>query len=553
MNQNSRSTVWVDIIKGIDTFTPHLRQMRSLVDGLGQGFGAALAFTGVQGVVSQIQGLNSAIQQAASTQTQALATASDLGQRLGVSFGDAQKLVADTQKQISNIAASLPGVNSQYQAILDGITATVGKFAQGDTNTFKDIALDLTKRAGVLAAIRQVNANDAGSALNRLLAGTVGFQEAVGTLDLFQKNPQFIDALKQQAELLKVNVTDWKKLSDQTRLQIVQQALKVSTPDSLLGQFTNTVDSQLQTIQASLFDQRTGLFGWLRELPKLGNRTGLDSVQGFLTAFTDFSKTLGKAVNRLGLTFDPMEGISRFIDQVSNIFGFFDTMLKFPELEFAKVFQDFFNPEQLGRSISDVVNRLASALDSINWNQVSRNIIIVLDSAWDSLAVAMRDIDWGIVSRALGKITVSAIGLLAASIPSGLIGQVKLFVAFFQGIGEAIGRGLKDIGSDFVRDINDTWDGFIKTIKDAVTGLVPNLSGGTNLVGTVVKGAQEVTKVGQGLLNPSSDQNQKSDKQASVFSPTLQFSVPSGDPATIAREVLAQLNQMYQDFQGGLA
>ncbi|MHC5778006.1 hypothetical protein [Nostoc sp.] len=50
---------------------------------------------------------------------------------------------------------------------------------KGTSENAKDDVMELTKRFGVLASIRGVDANMGGSALNRVASGTMGIGEAL--------------------------------------------------------------------------------------------------------------------------------------------------------------------------------------------------------------------------------------------------------------------------------------------------------------------------------------------------------------------------------------
>lgn len=309
-----------------DLGTPTLNRFRSNVTGAGSAWtsfvgnlASGVVIRGLEAATDGVRGLTGAILDGALIQTQNLASASDIALNLGVPLKDAQGIVTDTQVQIANIAAALPGVTRDYQQVFNGVSGAIADQFRGDTETFQAVSIDITKRVGALSAIRGTDASMSASAITRLLAGTAGFGE-ISQVDILQKNPQLVKNIRARAAELGVEMGNWKNLAADTRLDIVSTALKIAAPDSFLESFTGTFESMLEGMKTAVFDPTVGTFGVLRVIAERGGRNVMDSARSALGQFLALSQEVGQLLDRSGLSFDPMAGVIDFLDGVTGLF-----------------------------------------------------------------------------------------------------------------------------------------------------------------------------------------------------------------------------------------
>lgn len=369
----------------------------------GPAFWANFASQGAFAVLGQLQnalaGLTGKLMEAAKMQTQFIASASDLGSGLKIGMPESIKLQEQTQIEVSRIAAQLPGDNKNYLALFQGITPSISSINQGNPERFREQALDITKRAGVLSAIRNIDPGFSGIALNRFIAGNMGFNESMQA-DIFQKNSVFQQALRDILDNLGVSTKDWKKLTTQQRYAITQAALKVATPDSLVREFQGTAEEVIQRINTDLFDPLIGAFGFMRRVGEMGNRRVVDAFTQFLQNW----EALGRQfLEKTGLKFDPMAWLIKGLDKLADIASGFSVFLD--KVKLPKNFMDFSgfmgaSGVEMGAIVTRLNSWLVKMFEDIPWYEATQSITRFLVSTgltidwprvvWDGFVLALR-------------------------------------------------------------------------------------------------------------------------------------------------------------------
>ena len=391
--------------------------------------GASAITQGVQMIGGGIQAAIGNIQTAARTQINDLALAGDLASQLGVNFNKAKGLVAETADEISKMAEQLPGENKDYNAIFNQISATVAGNSKGDISKFKEESMELTKRFGILASIRGLDANQSGSAINRALAGTMGLRE-VFQIDIFQKFPLLQKNITDQLKAMGKGTDSWMKLTNETREKILLNGAKGAVTDDTVNSFSGTVDSMMAEAKAYLFDERRGMFGFLKKLPGMQDRSAMDAVQGSMMSFKGLLESLGSLGNRFGLNFDPMEGVIRTFDWFSDLAGTVNGVLNG---EKSATISDFFI--NTNRSLIDgfnrIVNKFSDINKTVNWGDFGKQIGRTLTV---SITEWITRLDWGAI----------AVDILSLA-KSSLEFQAGLVYGSIQGLFESITNTIRNI------------------------------------------------------------------------------------------------------------
>lgn len=180
--------------------------------------------------------LTNALGSAARAQTMMIASASDVAVNMGISQKDGQDLYQRIEAQLARDAAALPGNTQDYGAVFNGIAPSISRVLAGDESAFERVSADIAKRTGVLATVRGADPTMAGSAINRAISGTSGLGE-LRQIDIFQKSGAFQLAIEDGLAAMGATADQWKELTGEQRLKIIQDALKRATPDAMLAEF----------------------------------------------------------------------------------------------------------------------------------------------------------------------------------------------------------------------------------------------------------------------------------------------------------------------------
>ncbi|MDZ8090457.1 MAG: hypothetical protein RMZ42_00690 [Nostoc sp. DedQUE05] len=483
--------------------------------------GASAIAQGVQMVGSGIRAAIGSIQTAARTQINDLALAGNLATQLGVNFGKAKGLVADTSIEISKMAEALPGENADYNAIFSQISATVAGNARGDLGKFKEDAMELTKRFGVLSSIRGLDANQSGSAVNRALAGTMGLSE-VFQIDIFQKYPMLQSSVRDQLKAIGKSTEDWKSLSNDMRSKILLKGARGAVSDDTVASFSGTVDSMIAEAKSSLFDERRGLFGFLRGLESMGGRSAMDSVQGSMMSFKGLLESLGAIAKSQGLTFDPMEGIIRVVDWFSDLSGTVNGVLNG---ENSSTLTSFLTNTTTGffEGFNNLINLGLKGISNINWGSLGKLVGVYIGDGFTKIFTRT---DWGAISQILIR-SLQGLGDFTLNFIMGAVeGNFRELGNAFNRVKESImawGDGILNA----VKKPGDSVNSFVQQVQkdplSATTNALGGLAGRLNPLGD--NGVLGALKNGGGVIGGIL--NKPSETTATPFSTPVTPGIPS--------------------------
>jgi hypothetical protein len=371
------------ILRAKDLITPKINGIKSNANGMAATIGnnmgglvSGAANTALGMAITGYQHLSRAINDASKSQIQALAQAGDFAEILGINFQKAQGIVDRTQMSITKLAASLPGETQDFNLIFDQISATVARGSSGDIKAFEATALDITKRLGVLAYSKGASAPGAGSAMNRAISGSLSLA-GLRQLEVFEKNPLFMSYISEELKKAGLSDRDFQKISQTVRTGILQKALKRATSDSTLAAFEGTVDAMIQDAKTSLFDPRIGLFGVLRKIPELNNRTIMDSVQGAMKSYFNFWNSFSRQLPKV----DPMAFVGNTIDFMGDIYdGLHAAIAGQGYGQLKRTVQGSFD------SFQNMINVVARGLENIDWEEVGEAFYKTFVTLMDMIA-----------------------------------------------------------------------------------------------------------------------------------------------------------------------
>jgi len=208
---------------------------------------------------------------AAASETDLIASTGALAAVLGQPFEKAFEYSKQLNTQFSKMGNDLPGTTedfAQIGRILTDDLASAFKHVDGsfDKVGFEGKLFAITRGVGVLAQAAKTSATEAGFAIQRVAAGDANALKLL----FFDKNPFvknfIVKSLTEQGKQL----SDWSKLTQESRLDILEKALNAAASPEVIDKLTRTVDGIMAAWQSSVFDPSVGALGMLRQLASRG-------------------------------------------------------------------------------------------------------------------------------------------------------------------------------------------------------------------------------------------------------------------------------------------
>jgi hypothetical protein len=522
-------------LQAIDNITPMLNRIRSQarsLQGVLGNLGGTTPNTGMDGVRTKIDGSTGsmlgfaaaagvaamAVQRIGSAfsgammdgmkfQTMSKVVASDIQMSLGGSMGDNQSMLLGMQKQLAKDAASLPGVTADYNTMLNAMSQSVAMANQGDKEGFKSDALDIAKRATILATTKSINVNDSGGAINRAISGGQNITELLNTIDLFAKSPVLKSGILKGISDAGLTTDDWKEMTTKQRKDIVQNALKAATPDSLIKEFEGTTESLYQGIISGLTDPLSGTLGVLREVGTRENRTAMTASYDFLQSFKVTTGLISELADALGLSFDPMAVV---IDTLDFVTGFMNNIAyTITRAKESASGLEGFSLSTLTKGIANWLNgyikQAANGLTSMGSDGLVSGIWGFLIGTINGVSDYIRTLDYGslgvIVGESLGAIVlwafdlknwINAIGAIFGLLDA-MSGAILQFVlgALKGLVNSLIIKPIKSGAESFGQAVLDLFTWLLTPftmVVDAIKGFIEGAKGLLNMPGSIVQG-----------------------------------------------------------------
>jgi len=260
-----------------------------------------------------------------------VSSAEPLVRNFSISYEEADKSVADTQKRIALLGLSLPVSSEDINVVASGITTNLAGMLKkagmgiGDLAKYQDTIA--SKGAILSASTPGGTPDDINRIFDRLDSGTTA--KGLAHLELYQRSPQLRSALEETFQKYGIKNTLELKASDKP--QFMLDLFNSAVTDQSVTRLKGTVAAQLSQFTDRLFNPTTGIFGI--------ERGDLDSQkEGSQTVFTELSRSLDLIIgdggilsnisNLLGLTGDPMKDLYNGIKGVNDWLESLNNFLK---------------------------------------------------------------------------------------------------------------------------------------------------------------------------------------------------------------------------------
>lgn len=524
------NTVQIDIIANdlvspiINGITGKFGAIDFALGGVRAGFGLLTgdilaASQGIQDMVGGIKQIGSELAQAAQAQTKFISDANNLAVGSGLSLGQTEGLMDDINQSLAKNAAELPGTTSDYVKLANQISSTFALnknlFDPEVAKRFKSELVDVATQYTLIGqTVPNLTAEMSGDFLRRLLAG----KESWGSLKVLQfaqSNPGFENAFRQELGSIGKNVTDWTKLGDDTRFNIVQAVGKKIANKDYINRLQGTADAQMESIRSSLFDDLVGTFGFRRKIASADGRSVLDSFTDFLKGWTYFGQQIGAITRKLGLTFDPLKPIVDAIDWLTSLGnrsgylldlgGGVQALAKGMVDGINSAIQGWlkavasFDTRSLGKWFGDSVNGYFKTaigfLWTIDYSNLGKLLGIGLVKVISVVTQGMLRFNWLLIPQYLA---------------TGILAVCKLLVGLAFGVVEGVIRELPSLFSAWWQKIVDSFVGFFRGLYDGLTAIKDTVYGWVEQVKTLLPNLPGVMT--QAIPQPVKDGLEKLDK-----------------------------------------
>lgn len=529
-------------IRANDEASVVIRNLNSQLDnGLTKSLGRATlganlmtgAITaGLQAVGNLASKSISLFKEAATTQTSIISTAGNVMKLTGLNFKQATSFVEDFQSEMAKVAATLPGMASEFadfgRGILDDVlpafTGLDGKLDSIERKAALSSVKDLSTYGTLLAKSAGMDATAASSQAAFFLSGTRSMNQ-LKKLDLYEKNTTFRNELERI-----LNGRDPKDLSKEERFKAFLQAARLD-PEVLKG-LSESVEGVFGLVNDKIFGLETGIFGFMRDLDSQteGKQTALSSInQSLLALFGPggLFENLDISLRKLGISLgDPMlalkNGADSFTRNIKNINEFFKDFNDTNDISFLKSnLSSIFNLEGLGNKLAAFTNRGLDFLGTLDWgsvfgfvgtklaelfNEIFRFIIKLdfvkigdvilkaLGGLFIGLGKFLSNLDWGALLLTLGKlIGYALLGVATAMLVAPIvasIGTLGLAIAgLITGIVSIVAANWEDLSNSiksFTGKISQFWDNVETHIENFFVEIIKRIP----VIGEVVAKAE---------------------------------------------------------------
>jgi hypothetical protein len=395
-------------------------------------FGMVKAQAAIGLVETGFSKLQQSIQQSAKIELDNLSSAAGLETMLG-SFDAAAGFIDGMNAKLAKAAAALPGETAQYAALARTISDDVGGAFADANGKIKDVAgfektlTSISSSYSAMAATTGVSAGNMQLLMMRMVGGNASMRE-MSQIDALQNNPTLKRNL--EAALKQAGVAELKDLDLKSRIKLIDEiGKKVITPE-FIKRSESTLEGLTQSFKSNLFDPSTGIFGLMRDLDEKtkGNQTAYESIKR-LTATVIGSgglfDTIGKILQQLGLTADPMavlrdgvETVNGWLTNINNALkGFKATPANL--LETVKGLPKWLS-EQASKLFNDAIGQAGAFLSSLSPKESQRigeEAGAFIGRVAGAIARFFINLDYGEV-----LITVAQVGALLVSAIGGAIG-----------------------------------------------------------------------------------------------------------------------------------
>lgn len=532
-----------------DNITATIHSMRgNISSGIGDAIGTIATLTAaIAASAIAFSSLGAGFAKATVMQTSQITGAYTLATLIGSTVTDAKVAVKDLNKEMIKLGDTLPGVTEDYQKFANTLTPTLAGMVKGDMSKFKALTIEASKYGGLLTATANGNGDQNAMTLNRYLGGTLS-QSLARRQELFARNPTYFTFEKQAIKKLGFAGKDWEKqMTVAQRTAVFNLAGSMMFTPTMLAAYGNTADTVYQSLKSRLFNPVTGVFGFMREIKGLDDRTTLDAVTTFMVQLDIMGTQAGKWLSAHGINLDPMEAIGHMMDTASGWASAFTAAMKGDKsgintmvADIAKGFKSIKIKDIVG-ALNVAMSLVSGAIASIDWRNFGSDLAT-------GVATALKAFDWGgaekLVNTALDAFVKTITGFvdrLAAQplnralgkATGGFLGTTK------DGKPNGYSKIMKQSGDDFNSSIGGkVYNKFIKPFMGTI-----------NTDPDAKIDLPKPSKVDQPLSSLPS-LGQMSNNGSGVFSPVINITGGMADGMTqTADYVLEAINNKYLQYR----
>lgn len=536
------ASIVIDIIAN-DLLTPVISNLRGSYLG---NLGADLTMAALNGVIAKINGIGSALQDAARTQTKFIADAASFGAVAGVGLQQSKDFMLGVTKELALAFAALPGTTDDALKVVNGISASLVKayknpLGQVDLKAYKADLIDITKLLTVLGQAKGLDGGDINLFTNRFL-GTGSFSELSNTLAFGERNQPFMDKVKEELKKLGKTEADFRGLPTKVKADILKKVGKALVTDELLSELSNTADGMLQLIKDKIFGQYTGAFGFLREVKDTGGRTVTDAFTGFLHSWLGLGKAVGAIAQKLGISFDPLKPLVDIFDFLADVGTKADLWLS--SINFSSGF-DNLDLTGFGLGLyngisgfwNGIIKNLLGFTLSIDTHDLVKAVVGFVELLVKGFIGLQANLDWAGVGRFIGlwlvklpSIIIQALmrfnwALIPQTLLLGLVGFFKFLGGLLFGIAEGLLNEIPMILETWVDKILDNFGAVFDAFKGLADTVMSWIEYAQNLISNAGRAVvnsmpPEVKAAVENIPTPV-----KTAAKA-VFSPSLENLIP---------------------------
>lgn len=435
------------IENGLNNMQKRSSALGNVLNGALMGAGMA-AFNAAIGLASSsIDGMVSKLTEAGARQTEAISNAGGLAVAINKPFSEASKVIDELNILVNKNLAALPGATDGYRALAGSIADNLvpaAKNLNGELNVdkLKNITLEMTKIYGLIGQAQNAGTSDITKGLSRALSGVASFSE-LENLMLFEGGVggKVLEEIKRKT--IAAGAKDLKDLSDQARIQIIQEAGAKFITEDMIGAYKKSFEGALENINTMLFDFTD--FG--AKIASRGGETVLDAA--------------GKAIN----------AVMELFSTISSTLG-----LTNPDILKEIVYDAFTLITNFTNGLNGFIQSLSSALS--NSDSIFGDIGIITSKfgevgfkTGEAIGQWLGTVDWASLIQNIGNLIVGMLAAIAGLVAGAIAGILPFVASGLNAIGQTINDGIAGI----LMSIGELVTGAFSTISTAISNFISNI------------------------------------------------------------------------------
>lgn len=352
--------------------------------------------------------MSEAFQDAVRYEQEFLSTASGFASALNIPIGEAQEKVFALGAELEKLSAKLPGSAADYSGFFRLVSDDLLRAqksmdgANFSYDNFQKTAKDLIPRLTILAKNSGSTVEMASQAIVKALSGTASLAE-IRRLDIFQKNPRFLNAMEDQLALMGGSL---KEMTEGEILEVLQKASDAAVTDDFLAAAQNTVDAKLQAFLGAWFSPQTGVLSIFRDLNK--------ELPGNQSVFTSAGQTIANllySMQSIGQIFSNLTGIEDPMIAIDNAIRGFNRSVVEPAAQILRAISRNSDPQKILKHLKGFGEFWLDRLISGTTEGVS-NWLDILPGLINQGFKAIGDFDWNSLGEKIGKFAADIINNL---------------------------------------------------------------------------------------------------------------------------------------------